>query len=164
MKALRRNKRPVYYAMYEGVTEQTRDGLYTGGREKHYGDATLLMMDVGASRTAYGFVSSVVQMDYFGLDKPYSKVALCDDIDCPITEETIIWLDMGKLNEYSVDIGYSVGDKVLYDGKIYECSEAVSQSEFDPTKWKEVPHNYIVSGIAKSINFIAYALKEVDLR
>lgn len=162
MRGLHRNKRPVYYAMYEGVTETIKDGLYTGGRQKSYGAVQKIRMDVGASRTAYGFVSSVVQMDYFGLDKPYSKVAMCDDINCPITEETLIWLDMGDLNAYSVDAEYSAGDKVIYDGKIYECNQSVTPSEFDPSAWSEVPHNYIVSGIAKSLNFISYALKEVD--
>lgn len=164
MRGLRRNKRPVYYAMYEGVEEMMRDGYYTGGREKFYAPVQKVLMDVGASRTAYGFVSSVVQMELQGLDKPYSKVAMVDDINCPITEETIIWLDMGNLEEFSEEGEYSSGDMVIYDGKIWKCNQAVTPSEFDPAAWDQVPHNYIVTGIARSLNFIAYMLKEVDLR
>lgn len=165
MRGLRRNKRPVYYALYEGVTETKKDGLYTGGRDKSYASVQMIKMDVGASRTAYGFVSSVVQMDFYGLDKPYSKVAMVDDINCPINEETIIWLDMGDLAEFSEESEYAVGDKVLHDGKIWQCKQAVSPSgTFESDSWSEVPHNYIVSGMAKSLNFIAYMLKEVDFR
>ena len=165
MKGLYRNKRPVYYALYEGETEIMKDGFYTGAHQKQYGDIQMQKMDVGASRTAYGFVSSVVQMEYFGLDKPYSKVAVVDDINCPITEETLVWLDQGKLSEYAADSTYAVGKKVLHNGRIYKCKQSVdTPSEFDENAWELVPHNYMVSGIAKSLNFIAYMLKEVDLR
>lgn len=165
MRVLHRNKRPIYYAVYEGKEEIVKDGLYTGSYKKLYGDVAVQKMDVGASRTAYGFVSSVVTMEYHGLDKPYSKVALTDNMNCPITEESVIWLDMGNLSEYSDASTYSVGNKVIHEGRIYECNQAVnSPSEFDSESWSLVPHNYIVSGMAKSLNFIAYMLKEVDFR
>lgn len=163
MKHLERNKRIIYYALYEGENEIMKDGFYTGAREKVYSDVVEAKMGVGAPRTAYGYVSSVVKMEYFGLDKPYSKVMWTDDLDCPITEETIVWADLGKVNEFAVTSSYIAGDKVIHGGRIYRCEKSVLEpGEFDPDSWSLVRHNYIVDGIAKSLNFISYNLKEVD--
>lgn len=163
MITLVRDRQTFYYALYRGVEEIQRDGLYTGGRRKRYDPVVKAEMPVSGARTAYGFVSNVVQMDFFGLDKPYSKTMWTHDMDCPITEETILWMDMGKLNDYDPTSTYAVGDKVIHDGKIYECSSPIEDpTEFQPSAWTAVPHNYIVTGVSKTPNMIGYAIKEVD--
>lgn len=164
MRMLERDKQFIYYALYKGVEEVMKDGVYTGARKKAYEAVTEIKMPISGARTAYGFVANVVTMDIFGMDKPYSKTAWTEDMNCPITEETIVWLNMGKLNDYSAESSYEVGDKVIYDGKIYQCVSACSVIEFDPSCWAEVPHNHIVTGISVSPNSIGYALKEVDFR
>ena len=43
-------------------------------------------------------------------------------------------------NTYDNTATYSVGDKVVYDNKIYECNTAISTAEdFDSSKWDLVP-------------------------
>lgn len=164
MITLVRDREPIYYAIYSGVEEIQKDGLYTGGRRKVYQPVQKAMLTVSGARTAYGFVSNVVQMEFFGLDKPYSKTMWTCRKDLGLTEETILWLDMGNLKEYDPSTEYSEGDKVIHDGKIYESTTSVLPSDFDSSSWKLVPHNYIVTGISKTPNSIGYAIKEVDFR
>ena len=165
MITLVRDRQTIYYATYRGEEEIIRNGLYTGDREKLYDPVEKVMMPVSGARTAYGFVSSVVQMDFFGLDKEYSKTMWTHDMSLPITEETILWLNMGDIPTYNAYSTYSVGEKVIHDGRIYACTESVEQpTEFDSSAWETVPHNYIVTGISKTPNTVGYAIKEVDFR
>ena len=162
MITLVRDRQTIYYATYKEVEEITKDGYYTGARKKVYDPVVKTEMPISGARTAYGFVSNVVQMDFFGLDKPYSKTMWTHDMSCPITEETILWLNLGDIEEYSEYANYAVGDKVIHDGKIVECTKSVEAEKFNPTSWKPVPHNYIVTGISANPNMIGYAIKEVD--
>ena len=163
MITLVRDREYVYYALFEGFTEEQKDGAYTGSMNKVYGNVVQTKMPISGARTAYGFVSSVVQMEFFGMDKPYSKTMWTSDKNCPITEETIVWLGLGDVEDFDVRRSYIAGDKAIHDGGIYRC-EVPSEGEFDPQSWTVVPHNYIVTGISESPNMIGYALKEVDLR
>ena len=165
MITLVRDRETIYYAKYLGEEEITKDGLYTGDRRKLYAPVEKVRMPVSGARTAYGFVSETVQMDFFGLNKEYSKTMWTHDKNLGITEETILWLKMGHVRKYCTYQKYGVGDKVVYDGKLYICTSVVSDAtEFDPDSWKAIPHNYIVTGISESPNMVGYAIKEVDLR
>ena len=165
MVTLVRDRQPIYYALYEGVEEVQKDGLYTGARKKKYAPVVETFMPVSGARTAYGFVSNVVQMDFFGLDKPYSKTMWTHDLDCPIIEETILWMEMGKIKPFSSEETYKAGDLVIYEGIVQLCqSQSVTPSEYDPSDWKKVSHNYIVTGVSRHPNMIGYAIKEVDFR
>lgn len=165
MITLVRDRQTIYYATYRGEEEIIKDGQYTGDRRKLYDPVERVEMPVSGARTAYGFVSETVKMDFFGLDKEYSKTMWTHDKNLPITEETILWLKMGDLPTYNAYSTYSAGEKVIHDGKIYACTESVEQpTEFDPSAWKTVPHNYIVTGISETPNTTGYAIKEVDFR
>ena len=160
---LERDKQAVYYSLYVGTEEVMKDGLYTGARKKVYGDVVEARMPISGARTAYGFVSSVVTMDFFGMDKPYSLTMWTEDMDCPITEESVVWLNMGEVGKFSPNVRYRQGMKAIYKGKIYAYKSSVpSIGAFDPNDWLAVPHNYIVTGISHTPNSIGYALKEVD--
>ena len=122
MRAVKRNMRPFWYALYDGETEYTdSDGNYTGDIGPGYGEPVMMRANISASRGSAGF-------DLFGSDLQYSKTISTCDMDCPITEETAIWIDR------------------------------------EPTDENEnpVPHNYVVKGIAKSLNNIVYAVAEAD--
>ena len=164
MITLVRDRQTIYYATYRGVEEIMKDGYYTGERRKLYDPVRKTKMPVSGARTAYGFVSNVVQMEFYGLDKPYSKTMWTDKLDMPITEETILWLGFGNIATYSEFESYSVGDIVIHDGKILKCTNSVVSESFDPNSWAAVPHNYIVTGVSETPNMIGYAIKEVDFR
>lgn len=165
MVTLVRDRQPIYYALYLGKEEVQKDGLYTGGYRKIYSDVDRVDMPMSGARTAYGFVSNVVQMDFFGLDKPYYKTMWTHEMDCPINEETILWLGMGVIEPFSNTKVYKVGSKAIYEGRIFERTKSsVEPSEFDPSEWRVVPHNHIVTGKSVQLNMIGYAIKEVDFR
>ena len=164
MLTLVRDRQTIYYATFRKVEEMTKDGYYTGARKKVYDPVVKTQMPISGARTAYGFVSNVVQMEFYGLDKPYSKTMWTHDMDCPITEETILWIGFGNVPSYSEEEIYEVGDVVIEDGKIVKCTKSVEYEEFDPSSWEDVPHNYIVTGVSINPNMIGYAIKEVDFR
>ena len=58
-----------------------------------------------------------------------------------------ITLTPWSMTAYSASSTYAVGDKVNYDGKMYECITAVETAEaFDPEKWKQFAFNGNTSG------------------
>ena len=86
MRALRRNKRKLYYALYLGKEQITEGGLRTGDYRELYGDPTELKANYSASN---GEASEEV----FGIGTNYSKTMVVEDKNCPIDEQTIIWID-----------------------------------------------------------------------
>lgn len=122
MRGLKRNMRPFWYALYDGETEYTdSDGNYTGDIGPGYRTPVRMMANISASRGSSGF-------ELFGSDLQYSKTISTCEMDCPITEETAVWIDLEPVDESG----------------------------------NSVPHNYVVKGIAKSLNSIVYAIAEAD--
>lgn len=118
MRTLKRNERPVYYALYTGVQELTdASGNYTGEYAPSYGTPVLKNMNVSAAK-------GTADVAQFGIDTPYSKTIVTDDMECPIKEDTVLWIE-----------------KTPSDGS----------------------YNYVVVLVARSINSITYAVREVDV-
>lgn len=118
MRELKRNRQKVYYALYAGVQEMTDSfGNYTGEYAPSYSDPVKVLMNVSAARGS-------ADTEQFGIDTPYSKTLVTTDMNCPISEDTALWIG-----------------KSPADGE----------------------HNYVVTRVAKSINSITIAVKEVDV-
>ncbi len=118
MRALERNKRVLYYALYKGKTALTDEyGNMTGEYAVQYSPPVQMDMNVSAAR-------GTTELEQFGVDVPYTHTTCTCDMDCPIQEDTIIWFNA------------------------------------DP---ESDPHNYVVVKVAKSINSIVYALREVNV-
>ena len=65
MRTIQRNKRTIYYALYQGVTEITDEyGYYTGEVEITYGNPVKAKMNVSGGRGA-------ADIEMFGIDNPY---------------------------------------------------------------------------------------------
>lgn len=112
-----RNKSTFYYALYEGQSEiEDEWGNSTGTYEIKYSDATLMRGNISPAK---GKAST----EMFGEDLNYSKTILVGDMESPIDEHSVLWID-------------NTPDK---------------------------PFDYIVVGVAKSLNTIAYAVKKVDV-
>lgn len=85
MRGLNRNKREIYYALYEGETQNVdENGFETGESTSKYGKAVALRCNVSS---AMG--EDVVQA--FGNFTNYSRVVCVADTNCPIDEDSIIW-------------------------------------------------------------------------
>lgn len=113
----------IYYALYTGKTPKVdAQGYKTLEYEKHYSEAQPLWISVSASKGA-------AYSSPLGINLDYSKTLSTHDMDCPLTEESVLWID-----------------REPYD------------SNGNP-----VPHNYVVTTVAKSLNAIVYAVKEVKV-
>lgn len=118
MRTQKRNERNVYYALYTGVQEMVdAAGNYTGEYAPTYSTPVLKRMNVSAAR-------GTADVAQFGIDTPYSKTIVTNDMDCPIAEDTVLWIE-----------------KTPTDGE----------------------YNYVVVQVAKSVNSITYAVREVDV-
>ena len=112
------NKKKIYFALLSGSTDIVdADGYKTGEKMKVYGLPIVMYANVSPS-------SGMADMMPFGVDLDYDRTMVTGDINCPIDEQSILWI--GK-------------------------------------KPSEGEHNFIVRKVARSINSITYALKEVKL-
>ena len=123
MRLCERNLKKIYYALYKEKTAiEDDDGNETGDYTLVYNNPVDMMANVSASR-------GVADVEMFGVGLNYTKVVLTADMNCPIDETSILWVDV------TPDI-----------------------SEQGTT---ETPYDYQVVKVAKSLNYIAYAIKEV---
>lgn len=87
MRTVQRNKRPIWYALYNGVTEVVdEDGNYTGEQEVSYGEPIQARMNVSGGR-------GQAEIELFGVDNPFTRTAVTDDLDTPFNTGTIFWFN-----------------------------------------------------------------------
>ena len=123
MRCLKRNNKTFWYALYVGETEKVDgSGNYTGEIGPGYSEPVSMKANVSAAR-------GNADTELFGTDLQYSKTILTDDLGCPITEQSILWID---------------------------CSPTDGSG-------RPVPHNYVVAGIAESLNNLLIAIREVKV-
>lgn len=84
-----RNTKTIFYALYDKeVAVLDDDGYETGDYIVQYETPVLLNANVVSKH-------STVAREYFGEQFEYSKVILVD-ADCPIKEDTALWIDIGS--------------------------------------------------------------------
>lgn len=87
MRTLKRNKRPVAFAFYDGVTELLDgDGNYTGEYEVHYTTPVKTLMNVSGGR-------GQADIALFGLTQNFGRTATTEDLDTPFNTETVMWIE-----------------------------------------------------------------------
>jgi hypothetical protein len=87
MRSLERNKQIIYYALYEGKEPVLDEyGNETGEYEILYSSPIVLRINVSAARGE----SSTRP---FGDIEKYDKVLMTDDLNVPISETSILWID-----------------------------------------------------------------------
>lgn len=93
MRLLARNKKKVWFANPTSVTPVTdSDGLRTGSYTMAYGTPTLARMSVSVSSGANNLGSQgMAEINPFGITSAYTHRMTTEDMNCPITEESLIW-------------------------------------------------------------------------
>ena len=121
MRCLERNKQSLYYALLKSKTE----------REDEYhnktGEYTMVYETPVALRCNISKANGEAKTELFGIETDYDSVIVLDDINCPITEDSILFI--------------GVTPTVTQEG--------------------EYNNNYIVKKVAKSLNSVSIAIKEV---
>lgn len=89
MKALARNKQTFYYALASGTLTDVLDsnGLYTGEQTPAYGSPVEAQINISPA-------TGRTVLEWFGVNEAYDKVLVTDDINCPISETSILWVDI----------------------------------------------------------------------
>ena len=87
MRTVKRNKRPVAYAFYEGVTALTdSDGLYTGEYSVSYTTPVKTLMNVSGGR-------GQADIALFGLTQTFGRTATTEDLTTPFNTQTVFWVE-----------------------------------------------------------------------
>lgn len=86
MRCALRNRSPIYYAVYLGVSTVTDEYGNETGEKVRYSPAMPLYANVSAAK-------NVDTADVFGLDVNYDKVIVVPGRDCPINEHSVLWVD-----------------------------------------------------------------------
>lgn len=119
MKCLARNKQLLYYALLTGESVQRdADGYVTGERPPTYSEPEAVYMNLSAAR-------GQAELDQFGAATDYTHTLVTCDMDCPIDENSILWVGRTPQND--------------------------------------TPHNFVVVRVARSLNSITYAIREVKV-
>lgn len=91
MRCLLRNMRDFYFALYVGKEElEDEYGNKTGEYNVIYGNPTKCKGNVSAAQ-------GEVQSRQFGDSESYDKVIVLDDVNIPIDEYSILWVDVTPL-------------------------------------------------------------------
>ena len=87
MRTLLRNRQRFYYASYIGETENIDEyGNFTGEYSVSYNNPTEYFGNVSAAQ-------GEMQSRQFGESESYDKVIVLDDINAPINEHSVLWVD-----------------------------------------------------------------------
>lgn len=87
MRTVKRNKRPVAYAFYQGTTELTdADGNLTGEYSVQYTEPVKTLMNVSGGR-------GQADIALFGLTQTFARTATTEDLDTKWNTETVFWIE-----------------------------------------------------------------------
>lgn len=87
MRELEINKRNIYYALFKEYADTVdSNGYKTGEKTKTYYSPVALRINVSPAR-------GNVEREIFGIDCNYTKTMTTADINCPIQEDTLLWID-----------------------------------------------------------------------
>ncbi len=85
MRTAQRNKRTIWFALYQGVTDAVdSDGNYTGEHPVSYSAPVKARMNVSGGR-------GQAEIELFGIDNPFTRTAVTDDLTTDFATDTIWW-------------------------------------------------------------------------
>lgn len=119
-------------------------GNETGERIFRYGDAIPMRANISPA-------SGAVQREQFGELENYDRVIVTDDMTCPITESTVLFLD--KEPEYTEAETHS----------IIESDTLLGDDEVRKETYRVPKYDYVVRRVAKSLNSISIAVHKVSV-
>ncbi|MBO5967267.1 MAG: hypothetical protein J6S14_02075 [Clostridia bacterium] len=143
MKTLKRNQRPFYYCLYSG-TERIIDeyGNDSGEEIITYEDPVLMYANISPA-------TGQSNTEQFGNLENYDKVIVTTDMDCPIDENSVLFIDKEPEFTTGVTIDYQESETVLGGDDVTPVSVSVPA------------YDYVVRRVAKSLNSISIAVKKV---
>lgn len=146
MRNMKRNKRRFSYALL-----QTKIDI-----EDEYGDYTgepiLVYSEAVSQKGNYTPARGVSTTEMFGNLQDYDRVIVVDDMDCPIDENSIIWIGKPVDDEAEMYVPLSPEDTLDPADDLYP----------EEVGYLYEGYNYVVKHVAKGLYSIAYAISKVD--
>ena len=145
MRCLKRNERTFYYCLYsDKIAIIDENGNETGEKIITYENAAPMRANVSQA-------TGQSNTEQFGNLENYDKVIVTDWMECPIDENSVLFID--KEPEY--------GEAVTID---YQESDTVLGEDTATPVTVQIPlYDYTVRRVAKSLNSISIAVKKVDV-
>ena len=104
MRTVQRNKRELWYSLYNGETELTdSNGDYTGETEITYSAPVMIRANVSPA-------TGQSSIEMFGNFTDYDRVLVTDDVDIPINENSVVFLESSpvitgnKISNYDYEV------------------------------------------------------------
>ena len=121
MRCLWRNKRQFYYALWQGKGEITdEDGNIVETGIPQYSEPVPMLANISVSEGKAFQESLSVEM--FGIDIDYDKVIVTADMDCPIEESSVLWInrtpDEGQYDHIVTRISKSINSIAIAIKKV----------------------------------------------
>lgn len=86
MRSVQRNKQPIWYALRLSSTEVIDEyGNATGEFVEQYSVPMKLNINVGVPK-------GQITLERFGLNDNYTRVLATTDMNCPLQEDSILWI------------------------------------------------------------------------
>lgn len=146
MKGLKRNKQRFYYCLLNpDVQEYALDehGNETGEVIPEYYGAVEAWANISPA-------TGQSNTEQFGNFDDYDRVIVTAEMDCPIDENTVLFVD--------VEPSYTT----IQTHRI-ENPDTVLGGDLEETEYQLPKYNYIVKRIARSLNVISIAIRKVDV-
>lgn len=123
MRCLERNKQTVWYSLYSDESIQyDTNGYETSEPDIEYSDPVPIRVNVSPA-------TGRVAVELFGNLKEYDRVLVTDDMDCPISETSVLYIDNEPAADGSVPYDYIVRRVAR---SLNSISIAVSRVEVTP--------------------------------
>ena len=145
MRTLNRNKRPFWFCLFdEKIPIVDEYGNETGESIIRYGTPIKMSANISPA-------SGYAQTEQFGNLDNYDKVIVTDWMDCPIDENSVLFIEKDVEYGEAITIDYTPSETVLGEDEVIPVIV-------------EVPlYNYTVRRVAKSLNHISIAVRKVDV-
>ncbi len=144
MRDLARNLRPFWYCEQIGIAERYDEYGNTGEYRPLYGDPIRAVANISPA-------GGYAQTEIFGNLENYDKVIVTADINCPINEDCILFIDkepdMGLPVEPS-DCDYTI----TIDHRI------IASRVYDRPKY-----DYVVRRVARGLDSVSIAVRKVEV-
>lgn len=102
MRTLVRNKQDIYYALYSSKSDTVDEyGDYNGEPTATYSKPEKLKANVSASR-------GNAEAELFGIDVDYTRTICVEGTNCPIQEDSVLWIGRVPDDEGTVKHNYIV--------------------------------------------------------
>lgn len=145
MRCLKRNERTFYYCLYsDKIAIIDENGNETGEKIITYEDAAPMRANVSQA-------TGQSNTEQFGNLDNYDKVIVTDWMECPIDENSVLFIDKEPEYGEAVTIDYRESDTLFGDDTATPVTVQVPLPD------------YVVLRVAKSLNVIAIAVRKVEV-